>query len=432
MRKRPEWHFTAQQGWINDPHGIVHYGGQYHMFFQHNPADIAWAKECHWGHAVSPDLVSWTELPIALTPENEVGCWSGSAVVTEDGVTILYTTIRHADFGRGAVALAHGTGDLVQWSRSAGPNVIDGQPAELDVVAFRDPYVWKVDGGWKAVLGAGLVGFGGTALQYSSPDLSHWTFDGLLAKRAYDDRDPVWTGKVWECPQLVQIGEKWLLTVSVWDDDELHYVAYAIGTYDGQEFSAEKWARFSYGDIAYATSIFRDTSQTPVAMSWLRETNNSAPSGSPWASAISLPFELSLDGLELHVRHHHHFEHSLPQSLPTETGQSVALVAPFLLSVQGHLEGVAVRIEAEGGDISVQVGDDSVVIQTADGNLLLELPRTRPGTETLLEVSIDADILEATWSACAGVGATRINAISTCSVSIEPTSSRVSAVIFQR
>ena len=38
----------------------------------------------HWGYAVSEDLVSWEELPIALYPdmpyENGGGCFSGSAL----------------------------------------------------------------------------------------------------------------------------------------------------------------------------------------------------------------------------------------------------------------------------------------------------------------------------------------------------------------
>ena len=39
----------------------------------------------HWGHAVSPDLVHWTELPIALYPQ-QYGDWafSGSAVVDRE------------------------------------------------------------------------------------------------------------------------------------------------------------------------------------------------------------------------------------------------------------------------------------------------------------------------------------------------------------
>ncbi|MCB0241611.1 MAG: sucrose-6-phosphate hydrolase, partial [Anaerolineae bacterium] len=54
-----------------------------HMFYQYNPRG-AFHGTIHWGHAVSDDLVHWTDLPIALAPtpggHDAEGCWSGCAV----------------------------------------------------------------------------------------------------------------------------------------------------------------------------------------------------------------------------------------------------------------------------------------------------------------------------------------------------------------
>ena len=58
-------HFEPKKGWINDPNGLCFFGGKYHAFFQHYPFEAKWGP-MHWGHAVSEDLVSWEELPIAL------------------------------------------------------------------------------------------------------------------------------------------------------------------------------------------------------------------------------------------------------------------------------------------------------------------------------------------------------------------------------
>ncbi len=41
-----------------------------------------------WGHAVSTDLVHWTQLPTALSPHKKWGgCWSGSAVVDAENTS---------------------------------------------------------------------------------------------------------------------------------------------------------------------------------------------------------------------------------------------------------------------------------------------------------------------------------------------------------
>ena len=42
-----------------------------------------------WGHAISPDLLHWKQLPVALAEENGVGIFSGSTVEDRDNTSGL-------------------------------------------------------------------------------------------------------------------------------------------------------------------------------------------------------------------------------------------------------------------------------------------------------------------------------------------------------
>lgn len=65
-RYRPQFHYTTAKGWINDPIGLVHYRGEYHIFNDHNPFSRRFpggktdGEQSHWSHAVSTDLVHWS------------------------------------------------------------------------------------------------------------------------------------------------------------------------------------------------------------------------------------------------------------------------------------------------------------------------------------------------------------------------------------
>ena len=65
--RRPQIHLLPPANWMNDPNGPIYWNGQYHMFYQYNPDGAYWGN-MHWGHAVSPDMLHWRHLPVALAP----------------------------------------------------------------------------------------------------------------------------------------------------------------------------------------------------------------------------------------------------------------------------------------------------------------------------------------------------------------------------
>jgi beta-fructofuranosidase len=293
-RPRPQLHFTAQDGWVNDPYGIAWVDDRYHMYFQAVPGQIVWGPNCHWGHATSHDLVHWVEQPVALAPQNyEVGCWSGSVVHTADPPLLFYTRVAGPDYelGQAATAQLHSDG---RWHTRPEDVVVDGPPIGMGVRCFRDPNVIKTDDGWVMLMATGLADGVAAVLQYRSADLRNWQYDGVLYSRPNDDRHEVWTGSLWECPQLFRVGDCWVLMVSVWHETTLHYVAAAVGDYNGHTFEPRHWQRLSYGNSAYAMAAFTDREGQPCVMSWLREEPQNNPDLVQWAGAHSVASLVSI------------------------------------------------------------------------------------------------------------------------------------------
>jgi sucrose-6-phosphate hydrolase SacC (GH32 family) len=85
---RPNFHFTPQKGWMNDPNGMIFLNGQYHLFYQHYPDATVWGP-MHWGQATSKDLVQWEHQPIALYPDSIGMIFSGSAVLDQNNTSGL-------------------------------------------------------------------------------------------------------------------------------------------------------------------------------------------------------------------------------------------------------------------------------------------------------------------------------------------------------
>lgn len=425
-RPRPAVHFTPQRGWMNDPHGIVHDGQRYHLFFQHAPEHLSWHPALDWGHAVSDDLVDWRELPPALTPgPDEMGCWSGSVVFATDGTPALfYTSPLEHDWKHGRIVAAVGTPDLATWTRRPGGPLIDGPPPGLGLFDFRDPQVRRAGDGWAMVVGAGQEGTGGVVAQYRSPDLHRWTYAGLLATH-----DPAVTaaaggevGPVWECPQFLPVDGHWVLIVSATDFVGAHMVLAAIGDHDGDSFTARRWCRLAHGDVAYATTTFIDREHRPCLMSWLKERDLVAPAGSPWASAQSVPARLAVEGERLTVRPHPDLDAVLPaQVLPVAGGQrEQRLEVGATWRVQTALSaGQALRLDVAGEhpwSLATTADGASLAITTAQGTVLGATPSPQhPG---VVDVVVDTDIAEVFAAGGEGWLAARVPAQPTATVTL--------------
>ena len=391
-RSRPQIHFTAADGWVNDPYGVTWDGSRYHLFYQTLPGRVTWAPDCHWGHAVSSDLVHWRELPLALSPASfETGCWSGSYLsVGADGMpTILYTRIAGEDWSLGQVAIARGSADSRDWTTGVADIVITGAPADLKLKALRDPYVWKDNDGWKLILGAALPDDTAAVLQYHSIDLEHWSYDGILCSRSGADTEGTWTGTLWECPQLFALGDDWVLLVSVWHDDNLNYVAAAVGEYDGAEFRPRRWQRLTYGPSAYAMSTFVDADGQRCVLSWLREEPANNPELRGFAGAHSVAATIAVTEGHLVLSPHSSVAAAV-RSISIGPGEQLQLVSTnaVMIALTTNVHRLDIS-DDEGERCRITITDYAISVHRIDRDDDL-----MPGAAAGVQLLLDADLLE--------------------------------------
>jgi beta-fructofuranosidase len=289
---RPKYHLTPPANWLNDPNGLIRWNGRYHVFYQYNPAG-PFHNTIHWGHAVSDDLVTWTDEPVALSPSpdgpDRDGCWSGCAVDDDGTPTLLYT----GGNGRDQLPCLATTDDpgLRTWEKYEGNPVIESPPADLDVLEtehwraeFRDHNVWREDGRWHHLVGTGLADGGGAALLYTGDTLTEWTYEGPLLAGGPD------AGAVWECPELLDLGDRRLLHVSDYEN-----VVYFLGDVADGEFVVESEGLLDHGDfyapqsLTDSTGSDDDTDRT-LTWGWLPEARDvGAQWDAGWSGALSLP-----------------------------------------------------------------------------------------------------------------------------------------------
>jgi beta-fructofuranosidase len=288
---RPTYHVTAPANWLNDPNGLVRWNGRFHVFYQYNPAG-PFHDTIHWGHATSEDLVRWRDEPVALSPSpdgpDRDGCWSGCAIDDDGTPTLLYTG---GDGRRQLPCLAIADDDaLRRWEKHPDNPVIEAPPADVDVLEtehweaeFRDHCVWREAGRWQQIIGTGLVDRGGAALRYSSEDLREWRYEGplLVGEWASD-------GTVWECPELLDLGDRRLLHVSNCED-----VVYFLGELRDGRFAVDRQGTLDHGDF-YAPQSLADGDRH-VTFGWLPEARDlDAQWDAGWSGALSLPRVLSV------------------------------------------------------------------------------------------------------------------------------------------
>jgi len=298
----PRYHFRPEYGWMNDPNGLCFFGGQYHLFYQHNPDRNVW-ENIHWGHAVSTDLMTWRHCAPALKPDASGLCFSGTAAVEpldrggkKEPVMVLAFT--RADLERERrTGLGGQTQELAFSSDGKSFELYHKRPVleEPELRGFRDPKIWyqQREACWYMLLAAD------SCLRiYRSLTLENWELASVL-----DDSFASPKG-VWECPDMFRFetpeGVRYTLTVC--DSGNEHtgcYSGYCVGTFEGGVFTPDENSGVTpvdFGPDYYAAQTFANTGHTVIQAAWMTSFfySNTIPTGPDYRGMLSLPRRLEL------------------------------------------------------------------------------------------------------------------------------------------
>uniref|UniRef100_UPI00403F9110 glycoside hydrolase family 32 protein n=1 Tax=Candidatus Enterococcus willemsii TaxID=1857215 RepID=UPI00403F9110 len=304
-RYRNKYHLMAPIGWMNDPNGFVYFQGEYHLFYQYYPYDSIWGP-MHWGHAKSKDLVNWEHLPVALAPSEEYdkdGCFSGSAIVKDDQLYLIYTGhVEEGDYRREVQCLAISEDGIHFEKYHQNPVIAEAHIHNIaDIAEFRDPKVFQRGETYYTIVAAQTADQRGQMLLFESANLVDWKFKSVVAEGEKHQ------GIMWECPDLFHLDGKDVLIFSpiqmakqdnsYWNTSST--VAF-IGEMDWEtgKLAIENYHEIDYGLDFYAPQTCEGPNGERMMVAWMQMWNRNMPTndlGHLWAGSMTLPRELHVE-----------------------------------------------------------------------------------------------------------------------------------------
>ena len=421
--KRPRYHFRAPAQWMDDPNGIIYHEGYYHIMYSLNPNSSeqragmvyktvvrVWDTNSPdwtggitaWGHARSKDLVHWEHLPIALRPSIEKGehfIWFGCTVINDEGVPMaIYTAIgpemRPEDTAEQWAQA--GSSDLIHWSPVASNPLMTNaiHNGQDNIREWRDPFLFREAGRTFMVLGAHdrrPTGDVPVVCLYEAlnPGYTKWQYRGIVF-----EMPPTTKAPSAECPNLVKLGDKWLLLISPHGPVEYFVGQFDLETY---KFTAGTSGFVDRSSNYYATNLLFDDKGRCIM--WGALVGFTGTSG--WNGCVSLPRVVEIDSKGAFVQYPVPELEALRGSVHVSKGsdEATAAVAEIkdvkdggaleLLATIAHGDQTfEIKFATELGDLSIISRPDGVEIGGR------KFAGTRNTTESEIQVFIDNTVIE--------------------------------------
>lgn len=285
---RPKYHLLPSAGWTNESHGLLYIDNKYHIFSQRN-LNGPYLEHINWGHYVSGDLVNWEEKKQILWPQpgfDEVGIWSGHAIISNGQPYIFYTGVNKS---KAAIGLATATAPYDTWTKN--PNaVIPNAPTTSANADFRDPFVFQHNSDWYMMIGTGLrsgTPRGGLYLYKStSSDFKNWSPQGTMLE---GNPSVDGTGDFWEMPIYYNFGAKSIVLINKLPNAN---ALYWTGNFNGSQFVRDNPVpeRLDVINQLLSPSIQLDANGNLTAIGIIPDGVSSAKQKDQgWAHTFSLP-----------------------------------------------------------------------------------------------------------------------------------------------
>ena len=266
--------------------------GVFHLFHLQSPnGAVHWPERVRtsWAHARSQDLVTWVELPLAVSPGDPGDCdsdgaWTGS-VIAKDGVFHLFYTGHQLGSETPQTICRATSDDLVHFTKDRSRPLLAPDTTQYEPGDWRDPFVfWNEEAGTYWMLIAARLNSGpkwrrGAVALATSPDLDTWEIapDPLFVTNTFCP----------ECPEMFKLGDRWYLVYSRFSEDARTIYRTATSSRGPWRIPAKETLD---GRRWYAAKSVAFDEETRVFFGWIHDREGHTDQGDwLWAGDFAAP-----------------------------------------------------------------------------------------------------------------------------------------------
>ena len=156
---RNQFHYSPSENWMNDPNGLFYDSttGLYNLYYQYNPDGNEWGN-MSWGHAVSKDMINWTQEDVAI-PVLTNQSWEDFTYTNTTGDLAQYGEVRYVGTPTTNWGDSNGEKDIFSGSIIVDTNNVSGLGKGAILAFYTADYQIATrkndgqDGGWGTWIG---------------------------------------------------------------------------------------------------------------------------------------------------------------------------------------------------------------------------------------------------------------------------------------